>query len=894
MGFIDSMECSLNGCGGAFVVNHLQKAYKHLRYRANNIRRNGHFVVDLFDWDEGSGLLNIAGWSYDWETARPDRWLRFYTGTGELVYEARVVDSTREDIAEELGTKEALACGFISRFSVATPVELTVKLEYETCDGLNKECLVGVAPACATTAQTSEPYVTNRTCPEGLCFAEDFKGIEAVHDGCVPAEDREVVDIVVPVYNGYQYLGDLFESINRTSVPHRIIVVDDCSPDERVLPALKKYLASCPGSVLIESEKNEGFVVSVNKGLRASRGNVVIVNTDVVTPQGWLERLMAPVWVDESVGSVTPFTNSGTICSFPHFCCDNDLPIGMDVDEVDSFFRRLAPVYREMPTGVGFCMAMSRAALDNVGLLDEATFGRGYGEENDWCQRAIEAGFKNVQANNLYVWHRHGGSFDSAEKQRLSAENLRKLSEKHPNYGADVDFYISRDPYRGAREYLLMKMILESAPRIVLTIAHSLGGGASDYLTKKKNQVLDRGEAYLEITPEFCGVLKCTADYAGLTSTFWARNLHDALEFIGATDELCINELVSYGHLGYILDTLYSHIVRHEVKAKFLVHDFFSVCPNYNLINSEGDLCDIPHNIASCDACLTRSDYFEMYCDDIKDFADYRDRWGRLLSACEEVIIFSESTRPYLERAYPYLDNIVLRPHSVPLPLQLQATVSSDITIGFLGALSSIKGGDFVESMAAYADSKNMNVNFVLIGYSCINAADGLRPISGRRFHETGKYRSPEAPLLALREGVDVFMIPSIWPETFSFTTSEVMAMGYPLAVFDVGAPAERVSSYEKGLVIPLGTSPEEVLQMLLTFYEKLSESGVLLRGVEEDMGKDGRPYQLTYQIVPKSDSTGKSGHVCRTGEEHIEDELCTNCTPSALHELMKKRSKLS
>ena len=81
---------------------------------------------------------------------------------------------------------------------------------------------------------------------------------------------------------------------------------------------------------------------------------------------------------------------------------------------------------------------------------------------------------------------------------------------------------------------------------------------------------------------------------------------------------------------------------------------------------------------------------------------------------------------------------------------------------------------------------------------------------------------------------------------------------------------------------------------MLLTFYEKLSESGVLLRGVEEDMGKDGRPYQLTYQIVPKSDSTGKSGHVCRTGEEHIEDELCTNCTPSALHELMKKRSKLS
>lgn len=875
-------------------MNHLQKAYKHLRYRANNIRRNGHCVVDLFDWDEGSGLLNIAGWSYDWEAARPDRWLRFYTGAGELVYEARVVDSTREDIAEELGTKEALASGFISRFSVTTPAELTVKLEYETSDGLNKECLIGVAPACATTAQTSKPYVTNRTCPEGLCFAEDFKDIEATHDGWVSTDDREVVDIVVPVYNGYQYLDDLFEGIGRTSVPHRIIVVDDRSPDERVLPALKGYLASCPGSILIENERNMGFVASVNKGLLASRGDVVIVNTDVVTPQGWLERLMAPIWGDESVSSVTPFTNSGTICSFPHFCCDNDLPFGMSVDEVDSYFRGLSPVYREIPTGVGFCMAMSRDALDRVGLLDEATFGRGYGEENDWCRRAIEAGYKNVQANNLYVWHRHGGSFDSAEKQRLSAENLKKLSEKHPNYGADVDFYISRDPYRDTREYLLIKMILERAPRVVLAIAHSLGGGASDHLTKMKSEVLDRGEAYLEITPEFCGVLRCTAEYAGLIGTFWVRNLHGALEFIGAIDELCINELVSYSHLGYMLDTLHSYIVHHGVKAKFLVHDFFSICPNYNLINSDGDLCDIPHNITSCNTCLTQSDYFEKYCDDIKDLSDYRNRWGRLLFACKEVIIFSESTRPYLERAYPYLDNIVLRPHSAPLPLQLQATVSSGITIGFLGALSSIKGGEFVESMAAYVDSKNMSINFVLIGYSCINAADGLRPISGRRFHETGKYRSFETPLLALKEGVDVFMIPSIWPETFSFTTSEVMAMGYPLAVFDIGAPAERVSCYEKGLVIPLGTSPEDALQMILSFYEKLSKSGVLLRGFEDDAGEDGHSYQLTYQIVPKFDFASDNGHVCRAAGGLTENGQSANCSPSALHELMKKRSKPS
>ena len=48
------------------------------------------------------------------------------------------------------------------------------------------------------------------------------------------------VDIVIPVYNGFDYLGPLFESLSRnTCGDYRIIVVDDCSPDARVLPFLR-------------------------------------------------------------------------------------------------------------------------------------------------------------------------------------------------------------------------------------------------------------------------------------------------------------------------------------------------------------------------------------------------------------------------------------------------------------------------------------------------------------------------------------------------------------------------------------------------------------------------------------------------------------------------------
>jgi len=57
-------------------------------------------------------------------------------------------------------------------------------------------------------------------------------------------------------------------------------------------------------------------------------------------------------------------------------------------------------------------------------------------------------------------------------------------------------------------------------------------------------------------------------------------------------------------------------------------------------------------------------------------------------------------------------------------------------------------------------------------------------------------------------------MIPSIWPETFSYTTSEALLLGYPVLCFNLGAPAERVRRYDCGLVVD-APYPEGVLEAL-------------------------------------------------------------------------------
>ena len=104
------------------------------------------------------------------------------------------------------------------------------------------------------------------------------------------------VDVVIPVYNGLEFLNRLFATITHTAIPIRYIIVDDCSPDPRVLPLLEAFKNEHANNcLLIKNDVNLGFVKSVNVGLSLSQGHVVLVNTDTELPDHWLERLIQPI-----------------------------------------------------------------------------------------------------------------------------------------------------------------------------------------------------------------------------------------------------------------------------------------------------------------------------------------------------------------------------------------------------------------------------------------------------------------------------------------------------------------------------------------------------------------------------------------------------------------------
>jgi len=268
----------------------------------------------------------------------------------------------------------------------------------------------------------------------------------------------EAVSVIIPIYGNGELTQRCVASVLRNSDPrHQIILINDASPDLE-LGTYCREVADDTRVFLIEHSENRGFVSSANQGIKMSQDrDVVILNSDTTVPHGWLDRLLGAANKNPRAASITPFSNNATICSYPTFCADNPLPKGLDAADIDRKFSQAnAGKTLEIPTGVGFCMYMRRAAIDEVGLLDEEAFGRGYGEENDWCCRAILRGWQHLLCADLFVYHAGGASF-GADALALQANALKVISSRYPGYEKDIAAFVERDPaepYRFAVDLL--------------------------------------------------------------------------------------------------------------------------------------------------------------------------------------------------------------------------------------------------------------------------------------------------------------------------------------------------------------------------------------------------------------------------------------------------------
>ena len=261
--------------------------------------------------------------------------------------------------------------------------------------------------------------------------------------------------IVIPVFNAFEKLQACLDSITRTMSPDtRVLLIDDASTDPRVLPLLQSWVNEAkPVRQLLVHAENQGFVATANHGMRVAETDVVLLNSDTEVTTGWLQSLADCLDSDPSIATATPLSNNGEIVSIPEFCVSN--PVPGDPEIIASLIKTCGkPTYPDMPTAVGFCMAISLKAIRTIGLFDKMTFGLGYGEENDFCQRAEQAGMRNVLCDDAYVVH-HGGASFGPLGLKPDDESMQRLLAKHPEYLKKVMEFIKTDPLALRRKQIL-------------------------------------------------------------------------------------------------------------------------------------------------------------------------------------------------------------------------------------------------------------------------------------------------------------------------------------------------------------------------------------------------------------------------------------------------------
>jgi len=642
-----------------------------------------------------------------------------------------------------------------------------------------------------------------------------------------------VLDVIVPVYKGYAdtfaCLLSVLQSKNQT--PYELIVIDDCSPDPRISADLQR-LADLKLITLLRNEKNLGFVGTANRGMALHEDrDVLLLNSDTLVFNDWVDRIRAHTQ-DAKVASVTPFTNNGTICSYPHFCRDNNIPPDIGYAALDRLAAGVnSRLHVEVPTGVGFCMYIARAALNEVGLFDVASFGAGYGEENDFCMRALNAGWRNVHALDAFVFHSGETSFaeGAAAGKKRGYETLLRL---HPDYESRVQRYVKADPVQFARIALdIARSFGRPVSPLTLCFTHSWGGGIDRHLEERRMLLNAAGKDLLIAMPAHAGSLLAKLIAAGNAEVLRPSNIGE-LHLVDVVEPLCkalrlhgIEAIEVHSTVGWsvgILQAIRQISDRLGIRYSVVLHDYVPACPQITFINESGRYCG-EVGPEQCKSCLTlKPERMQEIHADWKPLGieDWRQRYADFLGASHGVSAPSRDAAQRLHRYFPQLA-IEVQPHislmepthAVRPPLE-----GGKVRIAIIGAIGPHKGSRVLQDCANDALARKLPLHFTVIGYTDLPALTQHDCVT-----ITGQYREQEVYEVLASQQPHLIFLPSVWPETFSYTLSIAMATALPTVVFDLGAQAERLQDYPMGLRLPLDLvdTPAAINDQLMAFAQQ-------------------------------------------------------------------------
>ena len=621
-----------------------------------------------------------------------------------------------------------------------------------------------------------------------------------------PASDRRRrgVDVVIPVYGNTAMTLACLDSVLPT-VPSasRVVVVDDASDD----PSLTEYLndlARARRIRLVRNPRNLGFPASANAGMARCAGrDVVLLNSDTLVPPGWLERLRAAAHSAADIGTVTPFSNSATIMTWPGAAPDDRMPDQAETTRLDRIAQRTnGAATADIPVGVGFCLYLRRDCLDQTGLLRADLFAQGYGEEVDFCLRARHLGWRHVGATGVFVAHGSGRSFGPAGRH-LQVRNENLLNRLHPGYAAMVQDFIAADPLFEARRRLdLTRWRAGRRPGgdAAILVTHNDGGGVERQVAAAAAAHRAAGRRTIVLRPA-----RLAAGQPAIAVCDGNGRTYPDLRF-ALPDEMAALLRLLRAERGAAVEI--HHFLDHHASVYLLlkqlglpyavhVHDYPWFCQRVSLVGVQDRYCGEP-DTAGCEACI--ADTGRLMEEDISVTALLH-RSARFLAAAQRVVAPTEDAAARMRRHFPALRPVVI-PHEDDAALAEPAVPQARdgrCRVCVAGAVGVHKGYEILLACARDAAARDLPLDFILVGTSI----DDARLIATGRVFVTGYYQPEEAVALIRRQNASLALLPSIWPETWCLVLTEIWRAGLQAVAFDLGAQAERIRRTGRGFVLP-------------------------------------------------------------------------------------------
>ena len=248
-------------------------------------------------------------------------------------------------------------------------------------------------------------------------------------------------DIIVCVHNSVDDTIECLESLvkNRASgVDGEILIVNDCSND-LTMSRINKFCEKKINIRVINLSSQHYYTKAANVGLRNSSASIkTLINSDTVVTKGWEEKVLSAFAANPALGILGPLSNAASTQSVPFVdgtknqTAVNTLPPDITVEEFSSEISNIAKIFKYpvVPLVHGFCFSISSNVIDEIGYLDEENFPRGYGEENDYCFRADDAGFILKVAIDSFVFHKKSKSYKDSERVVFMQDGMQSLVRK--------------------------------------------------------------------------------------------------------------------------------------------------------------------------------------------------------------------------------------------------------------------------------------------------------------------------------------------------------------------------------------------------------------------------------------------------------------------------------